>query len=102
MSNDALSLGWSFEGRKRCAKFGCGAVAEPDGWVKNAVVRKSSPFGSVGTATKCETVTTNSDPFEIDLRGVITRSSPAGRNAAGAPLTLMAPTRLPAQSRSKR
>ena len=59
MSKLALSRGWSLDGRNRCAKFGCGAVAEPCGWKKNAVVEKSSEFGLGGRGDEVRDVTMN-------------------------------------------
>ena len=87
MSKLALSRGWSLDGRNRCAQLGCGAVAEPCVWKKNAVVEKSAEFASVGAAVKCETVTRNGRPLRSGSLGVITRSSGVRVNFAGRPLT---------------
>ena len=76
-------------------------MAVPDGCT-NSAVDDGSSFGTVGTATNFDTVTTNSAPFPIALRGVITSSKPSRRHCAGAPLTTTPPTLRPAKSRLKR
>jgi hypothetical protein len=81
-----------------CARSGCGAVAEPSGVTKNAVLTS----GSVGVAVKCETRTTNRLPFARARLGVITSSSPLRRQAALRPLTDTELIPPPAKSRSKR
>jgi hypothetical protein len=85
----------------RWAKYGCGAVAEPVACVKKAADSGSSP-AAVGVATKCETRTTNLSRLSIALRGVITSSSPSGRNEAERPSTDTEPTLVPPKSRLKR
>ena len=55
-----------------------------------------------GTATKCETVTMNSEPLLIAFFGVMISSWPSRFNDAGAPLTATEPTLSPEKSRSKR
>jgi hypothetical protein len=77
------------------------AVAEPSAWMKNAVDAVSSP-GSVGTATKWLTRTTNSPFLRSGRRGVITSSSPSRRQPARAPSTVTRSRLLPEKSRSKR
>jgi hypothetical protein len=77
------------------------AVAVPSGVVNSAVLVGSS-LGSVGTATKWETLMTNGCPFGSGRFGVIT-SSPSSRvQLAVRPLTETAPTLSPAKSRLKR
>ena len=85
----------------RCAKYGCGAVADPVAWTKNAFDSGSSP-AAVGVATKCETRTMNFSWRPIDRRGVMTSSSPSRRNVAARPSTDTPPTAWPPKSRLKR
>ena len=61
-----------------------------------------SSVGSVGTATKCETLTTNGKPFASGRLGVITSSSPSRVQFAVRPLTDTEPTLSPPKSRLKR
>ena len=58
----------------------------------NSAVDAGSSPGTVGTATKCETVTMNSEPFPIARVGVMISSCPSRRNDAGCPLTATEPT----------
>ena len=89
--NVALSRGWSLDGRNRCAKFGCAAVAVPSGVEKNAAEESTSGSTTVGVAVYWATTTRNFDPLWIGFSGVMTMSSPSCTTAAGRPFTATAP-----------
>ncbi len=97
--NVALSDGWSFEGKTRCAKFGWNSVAVPVG-AKKKTLESWSPAAAVGEAAKWLTRTAKRSCLRRGRDGVITSSSPVRVHAARRPSTLTELTPCPAKSRS--